>query len=51
MLPAMDIVAHLLATSGAIPNHPRWPLLIYNGALALSGPDPAANFEHWKPLE
>jgi uncharacterized protein YjlB len=45
MLPAMDIVAHLLATSGAIPNHPRWPLLIYNGALALSGLDPAANFE------
>jgi uncharacterized protein YjlB len=45
MLPAMDIVAHLLAPSGDIPNHPRWPLLIYNGAVALSGPDPAANFE------
>jgi uncharacterized protein YjlB len=45
MLPAMDVVAHLLAPSGAIPNHPRWPLLIYNGAVAPSGSDPAANFE------
>jgi len=39
------IVAHLLAAGGAIPNHPRWPLLVYPGAVALSGPDPAAIFE------
>ena len=45
MLPAMEVVAHLLAPSGAIPNHPRWPLLIYNGAVALSGSDPASIFE------
>ena len=39
------VVAHLLAADGAIPNHPRWPLLVYPAALALSGPDPAALFE------
>jgi uncharacterized protein YjlB len=41
----MDILAHLLPPDGAIPNHPRWPLLVYQGAVALSGPDPAAIFE------
>jgi len=30
------VLAHLLAPSGAIPNHPRWPLLVYPRAL----PDP-----------
>jgi uncharacterized protein YjlB len=40
-----DVVAHLLAPDGAIPNHPRWPLLIYPGAVAVAGPDPAAAFE------
>jgi uncharacterized protein YjlB len=40
-----DVVAHLLAPDGAIPNHPRWPLLIYPGAVAIAGPDPAAAFE------
>jgi uncharacterized protein YjlB len=39
------IVAHLLGTDGAIPNHPRWPLLVYPGAVALLGPDRAAIFE------
>jgi uncharacterized protein YjlB len=39
------VLAHLLAAEGAIPNHPRWPLLVYPAALALSGPDPAALFE------
>lgn len=29
----MTVVAHLLAADGAIPNHPRWPLLIYPSAL------------------
>jgi uncharacterized protein YjlB len=41
----MKVVAHLLPPSGAIPNHPRWPLLIYPQAVALAGPDPAAMFE------
>jgi len=27
----MNIVAHLLAADGSIPNHPRWPLLVYPG--------------------
>ena len=40
-----DVVAHLLAPDGAIPNHPRWPLLIYPGAVAIAGPDPALAFE------
>jgi len=39
------VVAHLLGAAGAIPNHPRWPLLVYAGALALAGADPAALFE------
>jgi len=39
------IVAHRLAPAGAIPNHPRWPLLVYPGAVAIEGADPAAAFE------
>jgi uncharacterized protein YjlB len=27
----MKVLAHLLAADGSIPNHPRWPLLIYPG--------------------
>lgn len=40
-----DVLARLLPPSGAIPNHPRWPLLIYPGALATEGADLAAAFE------
>jgi uncharacterized protein YjlB len=40
-----QVIAHQLAPSGAIPNHPRWPLLVYPGAVAIAGPDPAATFE------
>ena len=40
-----EVVAHLLAPDGPIPNHPRWPLLIYPNAIAISGPDPAFAFE------
>jgi len=29
----MKVLAHLLAADGSIPNHPRWPLLIYPQAL------------------
>src|SRR4051812_31631502 len=39
------IIAHHLAASGAIPNHPRWPLLVYPGVVAIAGADPAAAFE------
>lgn len=39
------VVAHQLAPAGGIPNHPRWPLLVYPGAVSLSGSDPAALFE------
>jgi len=35
-------VAHLLAAGGAIPNHPRWPLLLYPGAVR------GLLFEHWR---
>jgi uncharacterized protein YjlB len=45
MLAAVNLLAHLLAADGAIPNHPRWPLLVYPGAVAIAGPDPAAAFE------
>ena len=34
----MNVIAHLLAPDGGIPNHPRWPLLVYPQAL----PDPSA---------
>ncbi|MFL6566675.1 MAG: hypothetical protein ACJ8G5_17190 [Burkholderiales bacterium] len=33
------VVVHLLAPSGAIPNHPRWPLLVYPQALADPKPE------------
>jgi hypothetical protein len=39
------VIAHSLARSGAIPNHPRWPLLVYPGAVPIAGADPAAAFE------
>jgi uncharacterized protein YjlB len=39
----VKVVAHLLAAGGGIPNHPRWPLLIYPGA--LPNPTPEV-FEH-----
>src|SRR5688572_23571431 len=41
----MKVIAHLLAQDAAIPNHPRWPLLVYPGAVAIQGPNPALAFE------
>ncbi len=47
------VIAYSLAPGDAIPNHPRWPLLVYPGAVAIEGPDPARAFEalfdrnHW----
>ena len=29
----MKVLAHLLPAGGEIPNHPRWPLLVYPGAV------------------
>ena len=49
----VQVIAHHLARSGDIPNHPRWPLLLYPGAVVIIGPDPAQAFEtlfdrnHW----
>jgi uncharacterized protein YjlB len=39
------VLAYLLSASGAIPNHPRWPLLVYPGAVDVRVPDPAGAFE------
>jgi len=39
------VIAHHLTPDDAIPNHPRWPLLVYPGAVAIAGADPAAAFE------
>jgi uncharacterized protein YjlB len=42
---AARVIAHLLPPDGAIPNHPRWPLLVYPGAVEIGGPDGAVAFE------
>jgi len=42
---APRVLAYLLPSDGAIPNHPRWPLLVYPGAVEIRGADPAAAFE------
>ena len=42
---ALRVIAHHLAPGGAIPNHPRWPLLVYPSAVAITTSDPAAAFE------
>lgn len=42
---APRVIPHHLAPSGGIPNHPHWPLLVYPGAVAIVGADPAAAFE------
>ena len=39
------VISHLLDEDPEIPNNPRLPVLIYPGAVALSGNDPAAIFE------
>lgn len=50
-----QVIAHRLAASGDVPNHPRWALLVYPAAVAIAGADPAAAFEalfarnHWPP--
>ncbi len=39
------IIAHRIAASGSIPNHPRWPLLVYSGVVAAAPAELAAAFE------
>jgi uncharacterized protein YjlB len=39
------IIAYQIAASGSIPNHPRWPLLVYPGVVAAAAADLAAAFE------
>jgi len=39
------VVPHLLPAADSVPNHPRWPLLVYPAAVAIEGSDPAAAFE------
>jgi uncharacterized protein YjlB len=39
------VAVHGLPAAGSVPNHPRWPLLVYPGAVKLGGADPAATFE------
>jgi uncharacterized protein YjlB len=38
-------IAHLLQPTAGVPNHPRWPLLVYPAVVEIVGPDPAAAFE------
>ena len=35
----MNVIAHLLKPSADIPNHPRWPLLVYPGVLKEISPE------------
>jgi uncharacterized protein YjlB len=42
---AAPVIAHRLAANGGVPNHPRWPLLVYPGVLAPGTTDLAAAFE------
>ncbi len=39
------IITHQLAANGAIPNHPRWPLLVYPAVGAIAAADLATFFE------
>jgi uncharacterized protein YjlB len=35
----VNVIAHLLAPDGEIPNHPTWPLLIYPSAVKTTTPE------------
>lgn len=39
------VIAHRLAASGGVPNHPSWPLLLYPAVVAVESSDPAVAFE------
>ncbi len=40
-----DALTHLFADDGETPNNPRFPLVLYRGAITVEGADPAAAFE------
>ena len=40
-----SVIVHRLDRLGATPNNPRCPVLIYPGAVPITGPDPAVAFE------
>jgi uncharacterized protein YjlB len=42
---APALIAHRLPARARVPNHPRWPLLVYPRAVEIAGADPAAAFE------
>ena len=42
---AVEPLTYLFADDGETPNNPRLPLVLYRGAVALEGSDPAAAFE------
>lgn len=42
---SLEALAHLLPPSSGVPNHPRWPLLVYQAAVPIAGRDPAVAFE------
>jgi uncharacterized protein YjlB len=35
----VNVIAHLLKTGGPIPNHPKWPLLVYRGVVQKVSPE------------
>jgi uncharacterized protein YjlB len=35
----VNVITHLLAANGPIPNHPRWPLLVYPAVMPLPRPE------------
>ncbi len=39
------VITHLLPAGARVPNHPRWPLLVYPQVVSIEGTDPAAAFE------
>src|SRR5262249_5623236 len=41
----MRVATYLFADDGDIPNHPRWPMIVYKGAVDPQAGDPARAFE------
>ena len=46
----LNVLAHLLAPAGDIPNHPRWPLLIYPNAVAPAAAEAFEELVYAQPL-
>lgn len=41
----MKVSSHLFADDGDVPNHPRWPMIVYQGVLDTAEADAASAFE------